>query len=174
VARCAALCHTLHLTTTHYNILQHPATHCNKSHFTYPHDALCSTLQFTAFKCNTLPHTVSDCHTMPQTTTNLIATFPYSALCNTLHHDAPRCNTLQRTETHLMLAYLHGALCCMHMRQSWQRSVSFRITLLHTATHCHTLQHTFCSHTCMARCVACTPDNLNRGRSCFRLGLFSN
>jgi len=111
---------------THYNTLQHTATHCNTLqqqtatrwfHKTprkrYPSSrhtaAHCNTLQHISAHCSTLQHTAARCSTLQHKATQ----------CNTVQHGATHYNTLQHTATHI----------APH-------------TATHCNTHCNALQHT--------------------------------
>jgi len=114
------LVHTRILTATHYNTLQHVATHCCSVSQRTPHSALVHTWILTATHCSKLQHTIAvwllQCDAV------------YIALCAGIYWTCAMmkgttklpccwyCNTLQYIATH------------------WN-------ALQHTGTHCNTLQH---------------------------------
>ena len=115
-----------HTATTHYNTLQHTATHCTRERQnTCVGNVLSLKCLVTATHCNnSLQHTATHCSTLQHTATRCTRERQNTCVGNVLslqHTATTRCNTLQHTATH------HN-------------------TLQHIATHCNILQHTAESH----------------------------
>ena len=108
-------------TTTHFNTLQHTATHCSENVWlcSAPPTTHCNTLQHAATRCNTLQHAATRCNTL-QPHYNTLQHF--ATHCNTLHHNATRCNTPRCMHT----------LCVMTKSYTWHKSKSIK-------AHCNTL-----------------------------------
>jgi len=80
----------------------------------------CNTLQHAATRCNTLQHAATHRKTMQHT-----------------EHNATQCNTPQNTASN----FYHTAPHCCRSECMYPIHNRYRL-LLHTATHCNTLQHT--------------------------------
>jgi len=106
----------------------------------------CITLHHTTQRCTALHHTAPHCDTLQHTATH----------CNTLHHAAPRCTilhiaphrtTLQHTCTHEYYNNTPTSILPCMMKIEPFHWVYIYIYILHTATHCNTLQIHVCKHT---------------------------
>jgi len=120
------------VTASHYNTLQHAATHCNTLQY-QPHSkgqelckwgrevtaTYCNTLEYTATHCNTLQHTATHCMTLEHTATS--AAFKKATILEV--RDGGNCNTLQHTTTqhtatpcnirqHAAIHYTISRMCC--------------------------------------------------------------
>ena len=136
--------------TTHCNILQHTATHCDVQIISCclrisQSDAL------RASSCNTLQHFLQHNPTLPATHSNTlqyckqIISSPFTAVshylpssCVFLKHTATHCLTLSRTAIH-----------CSTLPHTTTHCNTLLHTMLHTTAHCNTLQHSAAHYSTM-------------------------
>jgi len=129
---------------THYNILQHTATHCTTLQRTATRS------QATSFSAR--KHTATHCNTLQRHLMVPIVRFVardawpgQTTLCNTLQHFAIYRSTLQHTVTNTLQST--ATLC-----NTLQHSAALCDILQYSATHCNTLHHASSSLVCSSQC----------------------